>query len=339
MNTTHACTRRSLVRHAALGGVALLGATFLPKARFAGAQDLARYVCEYNDVNLRDDYGLESNIIGQVNYGDVVYFSAGPIEADGYTWRGIVVEATGASGWAVQDYFSRAGNEYGWQPGAVVHVTSDDVNMRAGAGLDQTVIAAFNTGATGTITAGPFPNDGYDWYELSINGTAGYMAADFLAEGSGEGGGGIPAGTIMHVATDELNLRSAPGVGASVVKSLEFGTTVTIAAGPEYADDYAWYEVTLSGGGSGWVAGEYLADGPGSSEPTGNRLQVVDGPLNLRSGPSLENEAIRSLAYGTIVVVADASFVNADGYTWINVYLEDDPSTAGWIAQGFTDEI
>jgi hypothetical protein len=65
---------------------------------------------------------------------------------------------------------------------------------------------------------------------------------------------------------------------------------------------------------------------------------VTDGPLNLRAWGGLEAPVTRSLPTGTIFVIADASMVSADGYTWAHVYLESSSSVRGWVALGFSVE-
>lgn len=422
MNTTVTLNRRAFLHKATVTGLAVLGAATLPSARSALADSgPGQFICQYNNVRLRDNYGLSGNVIGTLNVGDVVNVSGDYVDADGYNWMYVTVTLTGTQGWTATEFFEPvigsviwpagttvhvnsgnvnlrsgpglgygvigtydagtnatvvagpeqadgyswhkitidgvtgwmatdflalgAGDDSGggdWDAGTTVHVTSNNVNMRSGAGLNFGILTSFDTGATGTITAGPFPNDGYEWYELRIDGTTGYMVAEFLAEGVGDGGngGGGPIGATMHVATDALNLRTDPNTSSRVVMTLTQGTTVTISDGPVYADGYTWYEVTFPGSaGVGWVAGEYLAEGSGGAEPTGARLRVIDGPLNMRFGPSLDSEILTSLPNGTVVIIRDASFVQADGYIWMEIYLENQPSVAGWIAQGFTEEI
>lgn len=295
-----------------------------------------------DDVNLRSGPGLSYGVIGTYDSGTTATIVAGPEESDGYSWHKINIEGT--TGWMATNFLTEGagdgGSDSGWAPGTTVHVTSDNVNMRSGAGLGRSVIASFSEGSTGTVTAGPFPADGYTWYEVRIDSAAGYMASDFLAEGTGNGGDDGSIGATMHVATDGLNLRSGPATSASIIMTLTSGSVVVIADGPVSADGHTWYKVTLSGrSGSGWVAGEYLAPGTGGAEPTGSRRRVVDGPLNLRAGGGLHYNVVASLPTGTVVVIKDASFGQADGYTWMWVYVEGDPATVGWIAQGFTKEI
>jgi len=419
MNTQHTLSRRTFLHASALGAITILGASALPHARTVLADSgPGQYICDYNNVRLRETYGLSGRVLGVLNVGDVVDNLGESADADGYTWIKVSVTATGTVGWTALEFFSPvlgtiiwpvgtavhvasnnvnlrtgpglgyavignyntgttativagpeesdgyswhkidingtvgwmatdflaegAGNDggsgSGWAAGTTVHVTSDNVNMRSGAGLDHSVLAVFSTGSTGTITAGPFPNDGYTWYELRIDGAAGYMVDEFLAEGAGSGtGNGFPAGASVRVTTD-LNLRTDPGTDAAIVATYGPSDIATIIAGPIAANGYDWYQVELwSDTNVGWFAGEYLE--LARFEPTGSRLRVVDGPLNLRTGGGLDYAVVASLAEGTVVVVKDASLGEADGYTWMWVYVEDNPDLTGWIAAGFTVEL
>lgn len=342
MNIQHTFSRRSLIRNAGIGVITILGASALSPTRAALADSgPGQYVCQYNNVRLRDRYGLSGTIIGALNVGDIVNVTGESVDADGYTWMNVIVTRTGTEGWTALEFFDAVVGTIVWPEGTTVHVTSNNVNLRSGPGLDDAVIGNYDTGTTATVITGPEESDGYRWHKVTINGVVGWMATDFLSVSAVDGGndGGM-IGSIMHIATNGLNLRSEPGLAARVIMVLDAGTTVSISDGPVYADGYTWYEVTFPGSaGVGWVAGEYLATGSGGVEPTGDRLRVVDGPLHLRTSGGLDGDIITSLPVGTVVIIKDASFGEADGYTWMWVYLEDTPAVSGWIAQGFTQRI
>lgn len=49
--------------------------------------------------------------------------------------------------------------------------------------------------------------------------------------------------------------------------------------------------------------------------------QVVDGPLNLRSGPGLSYSILAVLPYGTTMEIIDADIPQADAYDWVEVWV------------------
>jgi uncharacterized protein YgiM (DUF1202 family) len=297
-------------------------------------------ICNSNGVRVRAAANLSGAIRGTVNTGDAVWLTGASVEADGYVWIPVTVQGRNLSGWAAAQFFERPDGQTGWIRGTQVHVNSDSVNMRSGAGLSHGIVGNFNTGTNGIINDGPTSANGYQWYNLTIDGVTGWMASDFLDEGfvgwPGPGGG-FNIGAYVRPTTD-LNLRSGPGTGNAIIDTYGGQNVATVLDGPQSGGGYAWYKVEMwDDGHVGWFAGEFLE--LARFEPTGARHRVNDGPLNLRESGDLSAPIVTTLATGEIVVIADASFVQADGYTWMMVYIEDDPDVRGWIAQGFSSEI
>ena len=76
----------------------------------------------------------------------------------------------------------------------------------------------------------------------------------------------FPIGTTVHVDTasgGSANLRSAPGITASVVRIVANGTTGTVQSGETAADGYRWVKVAIAGT-TGYMATTVLAAGTGS---------------------------------------------------------------------------
>jgi uncharacterized protein YgiM (DUF1202 family) len=342
MNNRPILTRRSLLRRTAMASIAVMGAAVLPIAVSTSARSgPGQYICQSDNVRLRSSYGLSASTIGTLNTGDAVDFAGETVDADGYTWMSVIVTATGTRGWIAMEFFEPVLGVIIWPAGTAVHVNSDNVNLRSGPGVGHSIVGTYNTGTRATIAQGPEQATGYYWYQINIGTITGWMAADFLTDGTGSGsdGGDTSWAVGTNVApTTDLNLRSGPGTGNAVLGVYEPGEAATILAGPQRANGYSWYQVEVwSDANVGWFAGQHLE--LARFEPTGARHRVIDGPLNFRNGPSLDAAVISALSTGTVVVIADASFVQADGYTWMHVTLEDRPQYVGWIAGGFTEEI
>jgi hypothetical protein len=64
----------------------------------------------------------------------------------------------------------------------------------------------------------------------------------------------VAAGGWSIVAEENLNVRDAPGLEASLWTQLDTGWVAYVIGGPTFADGWNWYEVALLGGGRGWVA-------------------------------------------------------------------------------------
>lgn len=215
---------------------------------------------------------------------------------------------------------------------------ADGVRIRKNPGLSGTIIGSLSRGAVVNLIGEPVNRDGYTWLNISPQSNrnlTGWAAAQFFDRG---GGTGWAAGTVVRVKDGPLNLRRSAGTSGAVIRTYATGTLATIISGPTSANGYAWYKVKISRDGNvGFFAGNFLE--VARSEPTGDRLRVVNGPLRLRKNPGLSSAVLTTLANGAIVVIADASSVRQDGYLWRYVRVESNPSLIGWIADGFTERI
>lgn len=346
MNAPHRFSRRSFLVRSAAATLAMTGsAVALPHVSKVLAQNGDyELVCTSDGVRVRDAPSLSGNVLGRVNTGDVVSVTGETVYADGYSWIPVFVHGQAINGYVAGEFFTNASGSEGWFRGTPVYVTSDGVNLRSGAGLGYGVIGNFNFGTSAVVNDGPRSADGYSWYNISIGGLTGWMAADFLAQGYVDGPSPEPGDGQFRIGayvrpTDALNLRSGAGTGNSVIKVIYPEDTATVVGGPTTSGMYAWYQIELwdQAATTGWVAGVYLEGA--RFEPTGARHEVVDGPLNMREWGALDAPVITTIPTGAVFVIAQASFVSHDGYTWMEVYLEDKPSMHGWVAQGFSVEI
>ena len=93
-----------------------------------------------------------------------------------------------------------------------------------------------------------------------------------------------------------LNLRSEASTDAAVLATLDYGTQVDVLS---TSDDGTWHKVTYNGM-TGYMSGDYL-------QVTEEQLygQVMDGPLNIRSGPGTEHGTVGSLSTGAVVEIEE----------------------------------
>jgi uncharacterized protein YgiM (DUF1202 family) len=243
-----------------LAGAALCAGLLLV-SRPARAQDAAGFaigdavVVDTDGLSLRSEPALTGDTVATLRDGTWATVTDGPTVVDGFTWYALDVD--GQTGWSAGEFLAAASGDAGNLPaGTTVAVTTDQLNLRADAGLDFEATTTLATGALATVLAGPVESDGYVWYQLDSAGTTGWAVRDFLAFAAPDFDAAA-TGTSLVVNTDALSLRDAPGLTGGVVASLVGGTVVTVVAGPESADGLTWYEVA-SDFGSGWVAGEFF---------------------------------------------------------------------------------
>lgn len=182
------------------------------------------------------------------------------------------------------------------------------------------------------------PTNGY--YFVDYHGTVGWAYGDYLAfDDGGSVDDGFTAGTRVVVNTDALNLRDAPGLGGGVRTVLPWGMQGTVLEPPMPADGYVWYRVSFGPSyGKRWVAGDFLTQGTaGGGFGIGDTVEVVDGPLNYRTDPSLGAGVLEVLPEGTAGAILGGP-VYADGWTWYQMGLPGfgpDAQTPGSVAGEF----
>ncbi|CAA9583489.1 MAG: hypothetical protein AVDCRST_MAG87-3647 [uncultured Thermomicrobiales bacterium] len=139
-------------------------------------------------------------------------------------------------------------------------------------------------------------------------------------------GGFIAISPAAHAAstrtTDNLNLRAGPALNAPILDVMVAGERVETTGEPVNG----FYPVIFEGV-AGFAYGDYLTiGGSGSGLVTGGgpvgEVNVVDGPVNFRSGPSTNDAVISVIPDGGLVALTGDS---ANGFSSI-VYTD----RSGW---------
>jgi uncharacterized protein YraI len=226
---------------------------------------------------------------------------------------------------------ARAQVDPGFVLGEKVVVNTDSLSFRADPTLNASVLAVLIDGTLGTVVGGPVTADGFVWYQLDVDGTLGWGAADFL-QPAASSEGLLPAGTIAVSVTDTLNLRANPGLEADTVTELANGATAAVLHGPQSADGFDWYQI-FADGTVGWAARDFLAFAPAdvTTLAVGDRAIVNTDALILRATAGLTGSEQAVLTGGDEVVIVGGP-VQADGFTWFEV---DTAAGNGWVAGQF----
>jgi uncharacterized protein YgiM (DUF1202 family) len=142
-------------------------------------------------------------------------------------------------------------------------------------------------------------------------------------------------GDRVAVDTDALNLRRNPRLSSKVVSIIPTGAELVITDGVTRSDGYDWYGVSSSRYGDGWCVAEFLTRSSNASEiAVGDDVRVIDGELNLRSGPGTSEDVRAVLPDGAALSVAGGP-ETANGYTWWEV--TSSRYGAGWVAGRFIE--
>lgn len=287
-------------------------------------------------VNYRDAPGLSSNVYVVLPPNTFATVQDSGTAKDGYIWY-LVRTATGGpspTGYIAGDFLALRSSGGNFNVGDWVYVNSGPLNMRRDPGLNGAIIRTLATGETGQITAGASSVDGYTWYQLQTSaGDFGWVVQDFLSLGSAPPSGKFSVGDWIYVNSGPLNMRQDPGLSGAIIRTLPTGTTGQITAPESDVDGYIWYQIQISTGEFGWVVQDFLSAGsPPSNVQVGDTIKVVDGPLNIRSGPGSSYGVIDTAATGAIATVVDGP-TSANGYTWIKI--NGNLLAVGWVAFEF----
>ena len=249
----------------------------------------------------------------------------------------------------------------GLAPGAaiVANAGSDPVLLRDDPTAGAPVLSSFPEGTAVEVGRGPITApDGSRWYPVSVAGLTGYMDETYLAP-AGSTAAPSPAGTTTPAttaetatATEAVNLRAEPRPDAPVLLVVPAGGALSRTG--DVVDGFApvAYE-----GATGWAAIAFLTLGAtapdtaatASVEPepaatadatatpgaeAGTAASATD-LLNLRGGPSYDDDVLRVLPPGaplTVTGPATAGFLPVlyNGTTgWVDAaYLERDAAAA-----------
>jgi uncharacterized protein YgiM (DUF1202 family) len=196
----------------------------------------------------------------------------------------------------------------------VADAQGDNVNMRDQPSYAGTVLTSVPEGGVVTIVDGPFTDDadGTVWYQVSTGDQTGYMLSDYLSAADDS----VSAAAVMTT-TANVNFRTGPGTSYSVIQVIPSGSTVNTTGAVQNGFTRLTY-----GGSTGWVSSQYLS---GSSQPT--TATVVDGALNLRSGPGT--------TYSVLTVMPNGATVTITGALTTGFYPVTYNGTAGYASADF----
>ena len=127
---------------------------------------------------------------------------------------------------------------------------------------------------------------------------------------------------VVKTGGGTLRLRAEASTESSILKNLSDGAQVEILETLESG----WYQVKHQDT-VGYVSSEYIT----VNENAATYVQVVDGPLNIRSAPSTDAEKVGTLSVGKVVEVkglSDGWYQTNSGYISADYVTEVDASMA-----------
>ena len=131
------------------------------------------------------------------------------------------------------------------------------LRMREGAGLGYPVVRVLYNGETVTrSSAAPMYNNGINWVWVRAY-RAGLYHEGFVAQNYLSCGGGSTTYYTLKVVSGGLNLRTGPGLGYAVARTVPYGTLLSTAGVTQWSGGRQWTRVA-TGGHIYWAATTYL---------------------------------------------------------------------------------
>lgn len=259
---------------------------------------------------------------------------------------------SGYKGYAHGDWIRRGGtslpapSEPTTPPATGTAVTTDALNMRAGAGTNFTVLTVMPRGTTVTLTG----KSANGFYGLTWNGKTGWAASDYLRVS----GGSAPAPTTpvptpaptqapaptqppappvtstkgTGIVTEPLNMRSGAATTYPVIVVIPASAKVTLTG----QSSGNFLQVTYSGR-TGWAHKDWITPQDTVTRPTSSAR--VTEALNMRSGPATSYGVVTVMPAGATVVLTGQQSngfhsITYNGRTgWaFSTYLDITPTTA-----------
>ena len=226
-------------------------------------------------------------------------------------------------------------------------VNADYVNVRTGAGTDQSRVTSLNSGTAVTIVGEEKDGSGATWYKINYAGGSGYMHSDYITVNGDNNNNNNNSGYEKKDGTvnaNSVNVRGGAGTGNSIVGNLSSGAAVTIVGEKKDSSGVVWYKIEYDGG-SGYMHSDYITVGSGNGgnsngSGSGNYpMEGIEGKegvinaalVNVRSGANSDAEVMNTLKSGVSVLIESAE-QDASGIIWYKVAFA---GTSGYVMAEF----
>jgi len=126
--------------------------------------------------------------------------------------------------------------------------------------------------------------------------------------------------------TGSINLRKGPGLDYKSIRTISEGVSLNYDKTAKDDRGVVWYRVYYKKN-TGWVSSKYAKEGKSSSS---NKV-VTTGSVNLRSGPGLDYQSLRTVASGTTLTY-DKTKKDDRGVVWYRVKVK---GKTGWVSSKY----
>lgn len=306
-----------------------------------------------SSLNVRSGAGTKYDAVTTISRNQEVTIKGIAKDGNGDKWYSVTFSKSGKSykGYVYAEYITltktdsnNGGNNSSDNTSDTMSVPAvvncDALNMRSGAGTSYSVVTTLKKNTAVTITGEAKDSSGTVWYKITAGSKKGYVHSAYLTKknsnnsgsNSGSGTDSNVSGKTMKVAYDAVNVRSGASTSKGVVCVVYQNETVTVTGQTKDSSGSLWYKVKTSAGKTGYIRSDLLKDAGTSgssdtkkddtkdttSDMKGQKMQVVDDGVNMRSGAGLSKSVVEVIYMeDTLTVLGEAK--DSDGTVWYKV--------------------
>jgi uncharacterized protein YraI len=208
-------------------------------------------------------------------------------------------------------------------------VTSSALNLRAQPSLSSAVLLVIPAGAQ----VGYLEDEQDGFTNVSYAGSIGWAKSEYLSPVGGGGSSDYPPSLGYKTTLAYVNMRSGPGTGYSVIRTLPQGTSVEVFDSIQgnfqmvgYAQQVGWISLDyLSGGEGGGGGGGGWEGNPNNAAYRGQATTA--SAVNMRNGGGMNYDVKLVIPGGAVVDVYD----DYGNYFWLVNYNGE----YGWVHDDF----
>jgi uncharacterized protein YgiM (DUF1202 family) len=225
-----------------------------------------------SSVNVRSGAGTGNSVVATLSLNTSITVTGEAKDSSGTTWYAIKYD--GGSGYMHSDYVTIGGSSNGNTSGGTTTqpktgtVNADYVNVRTGAGTENSRTTSLNSGTAVTITGEAKDSSGDTWYQITYAGGSGYMHSDYVTIGGSNGNTSNSTPTTSYptegvagkegiISAARVNVRASASSSGEVINILNSGVSVLIEGAERDASGTVWYKVAFAGT-SGYIMAEYI---------------------------------------------------------------------------------
>ncbi len=205
-------------------------------------------------------------------------------------------------------------------------IITPPTNIRTGPGLNYDILTTITERMVLKVLSEAKDSDGRVWYKVKIEkiGKEGFVASWVVEVRTIEE---KPVENKEVIITPPTNIRTGPGLNYDILTTITERMVLKVLSEAKDSDGRVWYKVKIEKIGKEGFVASWVVEVQKKEETKKENSGVVKEYTNLRTGPSISYEVIRSLEPDTKILISGIA-INSSNEVWYFAKIEN---SAGWI--------